>query len=52
MLESIHKHFVIHRDIKPENIFLHNGLEVKIGDFGSAYQLSNKDELCYFFRDP
>jgi len=39
MLDGIaflHAKEIAHRDIKPENLFLVNGLQVKIGDFGLA----------------
>ncbi len=35
-LEYLHANGVIHRDIKPENIFIGNGTDVKLGDFGAA----------------
>lgn len=35
-VEDIHKHGVIHRDISPDNIFLTEGSNVKIFDFGAA----------------
>lgn len=30
---------VIHRDIKPSNIFVNNGIELKLGDFGLVRQI-------------
>ncbi len=39
MLEGVafvHAKSIAHRDLKPENLFLVNGSEVKIGDFGLA----------------
>lgn len=35
-LQYLHEHGVVHCDIKPENIFVGDGTEVKIGDFGAA----------------
>ena len=41
-LMHIHKHCqLVHRDLKPSNIFLHEGLNVKIGDFGLVKKLEN-----------
>ncbi|XP_046845438.1 serine/threonine kinase-like domain-containing protein STKLD1 [Xenia sp. Carnegie-2017] len=33
-LAFVHRHNVIHRDLKPSNIFVTEGLNIKIGDFG------------------
>ncbi|MBL8519891.1 MAG: protein kinase [Betaproteobacteria bacterium] len=35
-LQYLHANGVIHRDIKPENIFIGDGTDVKLGDFGAA----------------
>ena len=35
-LQYLHANGVIHRDIKPENIFVGDGTDVKLGDFGAA----------------
>lgn len=35
-LTFVHRHKVIHRDLKPSNIFVTEGLNIKIGDFGVA----------------
>lgn len=41
-LMHIHNHCqLVHRDLKPSNIFLHEGLNVKIGDFGLVKKLEN-----------
>ena len=35
-LQYLHANGVIHRDIKPENVFVGDGTDVKLGDFGAA----------------
>ncbi|XP_028411067.1 serine/threonine kinase-like domain-containing protein STKLD1 isoform X2 [Dendronephthya gigantea] len=35
-LAFVHRHKVIHRDLKPSNIFVTEGLNITIGDFGVA----------------
>ena len=39
--ECAHSHGIIHRDIKPENIFINDKNELKIGDFGLAFDLTD-----------
>lgn len=43
-LKYMHDKRIIHRDLKLGNIFLNSALEVKIGDFGLATQLTYDDE--------
>ena len=40
-LSKIHSGGIIHRDIKPANIFI-NDKDIKIGDFGLATQINNR----------
>ena len=39
-LVHVHSKKIIHRDLKPANVFLESGLQVKIGDFGLARDLT------------
>lgn len=39
-LDYAHQHGIVHRDIKPANIILHNGISVKVADFGIAKTMS------------
>ena len=51
-LNKIHSSGIIHRDIKPANIFVNNGCDIKIGDFGLATNIHssiNKEELVGTF---
>ncbi len=43
-LKFMHAQRIIHRDLKLGNIFLSSSLEIKIGDFGLATQLTYDDE--------
>ncbi|KYM89269.1 Serine/threonine-protein kinase A-Raf [Atta colombica] len=42
-MDYLHARNIHHRDLKSKNIFFHNGLHVKIGDFGLA--VMKKEEL-------
>ncbi|XP_071630240.1 serine/threonine-protein kinase A-Raf [Temnothorax longispinosus] len=43
-MDYLHARNILHRDLKSRNIFFHNGLHVKIGDFGLAVMRSNKKQ--------
>lgn len=43
-VDYLHRNKIIHRDLKLGNIFLNDDLQVKIGDFGLAAQLTHDGE--------
>ena len=40
----MHEHSVIHRDLKLGNLFLDQNLHIKVGDFGLATRVEDRDE--------
>lgn len=42
-LKYIHDNKIIHRDIKPENILVSDNLELKLGDFGLAFNINESN---------
>lgn len=46
-LSYMHGHMIIHRDLKLSNMFLSDKMEVKLGDFGLAAKLLEKDDKRY-----
>ena len=45
-LQHIHQKHILHRDIKTQNIFLTEGGDVKLGDFGVARVLDGTKDLA------
>lgn len=43
-VKFMHEHSVIHRDLKLGNLFLDKDMEVKVGDFGLATRVEDRDE--------
>jgi polo-like kinase 1 len=43
-LQYLHHNMVIHRDLKLGNLFLDSDLRIKVGDFGLAAKLTERDE--------
>jgi polo-like kinase 1 len=41
-LKYLHKHKIVHRDLKLDNFFLGENLDIKIGDFGLAAEVSHR----------
>lgn len=45
-LSFVHRMGIIHRDLKAENIFITADMVVKIGDFGSSFDIFNANISC------
>uniref|UniRef100_A0A914Z481 Protein kinase domain-containing protein n=1 Tax=Panagrolaimus superbus TaxID=310955 RepID=A0A914Z481_9BILA len=43
-VQYLHKRLIIHRDLKLGNIFINSNMQLKVGDFGLATQLTDRDE--------
>ncbi|XP_068231368.1 putative ankyrin repeat protein RF_0381 isoform X2 [Palaemon carinicauda] len=51
-LNYIHRRSILHRDLKPENIFLSGSEAIKLGDFGLAKLLKEKEFAHSFVGSP
>lgn len=40
----LHNNSIIHRDLKLGNLFIHENMQVKIGDFGLAARIEHEGE--------
>ena len=45
-IKKIHDNNLIHRDFKPENLFISEGYNIKIGDFGISKQLDPNNKYA------
>jgi len=43
-MRYLHAHAIIHRDLKLGNLFLSDGMQIRVGDFGLATQLTHPEE--------
>jgi polo-like kinase 1 len=43
-VQYLHERLIIHRDLKLGNIFINGNMQLKVGDFGLATQLTHRDE--------
>lgn len=49
----LHSMNIVHRDLKPENMLYDNeGKMIKLTDFGTAVEMSNKRKLSSFVGSP
>lgn len=42
---ALHKENIVHRDIKPANVFIHEGGQLVLGDFGIVYLPEQRERL-------